>query len=389
MIIIKKAYLLSMADINYELRDILIDKGKILKIAKNINEEDYKDATVIKAVGRYVTPGLIDAHCHVGILEEVYKEGNDVNELTNPITPELRAIDGINPNDRYFRSALESGITTVNVGPGSGNLIGGTFTTLKLRGKTLEEMIMVKESAMKMALGENPKRVYGSSSKTPMTRMASAALIRENLTKSENYHRKYLAYLEKLNNGEDVTFDVDLKMHSLMRVFDGLPVKIHAHRADDIETAVRILEEFKLKYTIEHCTEGYLIPDFLQKHKVSCVLGPIMSNRSKPEVQNKTYDSGRILAEYKIPFAVMTDHPVIELDNTLLQLGRFIRAGLNELDALKAVTINAAKLTNIDHKVGSIEVGKEADIVIWSHNPFHYLAQPKVVLIDGKIMYKK
>ena len=389
MILIKKANLLSMADINYEIRDILINKGKIVKIAKNINEEDYKNATVIKAVGRYVTPGLIDAHCHLGILEEVIKEGDDVNEFSSPITPHLRALDGINPNDRYFKSALEAGITTVNIGPGSANLIGGTFAILKLRGKTIEDMVLVEESAMKMALGENPKGSYGKKGQTPFTRMASAALIREQLTKAKQYYIDYQMYLDKLNNGQDVKFNFDFRMDSLKRVFEGLPVKIHAHRADDIQTAVRILEEFNLNYTIEHCTEGYMIPEFLQKHQVRCVIGPTMNYKSKPEVQNKTFDAGRILNDYKIPFAVMTDHPVIELDNTMLQLGRFVRSGLNELDALKAVTINAAKLTNIDDRVGSIEVGKDADIVIWSHNPFHYLAQPKTILIDGKIVLKK
>ncbi len=378
-----------MADVNYELRDILINKGKILKIAKNINEDDYKNATVIKAVGRYVTPGLIDAHCHLGILEEVYKEGNDVNEFSNPVTPHLRAIDGINPFDRYFKSALEAGITTVNIGPGSANLIGGTFAILKLRGKTVEDMVMVEESAMKMALGENPKGSYGGRGQAPHTRMASAAIIREQLTKAKQYHIDYQMYLEKLNNGEDVKFNIDVRMHSLKRVFEGLPIKIHAHRADDIQTAVRILEEFNLNYTIEHCTEGYMIPEFLSKHQVRCVIGPTMNYKSKPEVQNKTFEAGRILNDFKVPFAIMTDHPVIELDNTMLQLGRFVRSGLNELDALKAVTINAAKLTNIDDRVGSIEVGKDADIVIWSHNPFHYLAQPKTILIDGKIIYKK
>ncbi len=378
-----------MADVNYELRDILINKGKIVKIAKNINEDDYKNATVIKAVGRYVTPGLIDAHCHLGILEEVYKEGNDVNEFSNPVTPHLRAIDGINPFDRYFKSALEAGITTVNIGPGSANLIGGTFAILKLRGKTIEDMVMVEESAMKMALGENPKGSYGGRGQAPHTRMASAAIIREQLTKAKQYHIDYQMYLEKLNNGEDVKFNIDVRMHSLKRVFEGLPIKIHAHRADDIQTAVRILEEFNLNYTIEHCTEGYMIPEFLSKHQVRCVIGPTMNYKSKPEVQNKTFEAGRILNDFKVPFAIMTDHPVIELDNTMLQLGRFVRSGLNELDALKAVTINAAKLTNIDDRVGSIEVGKDADIVIWSHNPFHYLAQPKTILIDGKIIYKK
>lgn len=389
MIIIKKAYLLSMADINYEYRDILIDKGKIVKISKNINPDDYKDAVVIKAVGRYVTPGLIDAHTHLGILEEIFKEGSDVNETSNPITPALRAIDGINPNDNGFEEALKSGVTTVSIGPGSANLIGGTFTILKLREGPLENKILVTESAMKMALGENPKRVYGEGQKAPITRMASSSLIRENLIKAKRYHDDYHQYLLDLEEGKDVKFNYDHNLASLMRVFDGMPVKIHAHRADDIETAIRIMEEFNLKYTIEHATEGYMIPDLLVKHHVSCNIGPTLYPKTKPEVANKSFDSGRILADHKIPFAIITDHPVVELDNMLLQVGRFVRAGLNELTALKAVTISAAKSLGIQKQTGSIEVGKDADIVIWSHNPFHYLATPKCILIDGKIMYRK
>lgn len=389
MIIIKKAYLLSMADINYEYRDILIDKGKIIKIAKTINQEDYKDALVIKAVGRYVTPGLIDAHTHLGILEEIIKEGSDVNEISNPITPALRAIDGINPSDSGFTEALKSGVTTVSIGPGSANLIGGTFTILKLREGPLENKILVTESAMKMALGENPKRVYGAQNKTPITRMASASLIRETLIKAKKYHDEYYQYLKDIENGIPKNFVYDHNLASLMRVFDGMPVKIHAHRADDICTAIRIMEEFNLKYTIEHATEGYLIPEVLEKHQVMCNIGPTLSSKSKPELANKSFDSGRILAEHKIPFSIITDHPVIELDNMLLQVGRFVRAGLNELTALKAVTISAAKSLGIDKFTGSIEVGKDADIVIWSHHPFHYLATPKCILIDGKIMYRK
>lgn len=389
MIIIKKAYLLSMADINYEYRDILIDKGKIIKIAKSINPDDYKDALVIKAVGRYVTPGLIDAHTHLGILEEIIKEGSDVNEMSNPITPALRAIDGINPNDSGFDEALKSGVTTVSIGPGSANLIGGTFTILKLREGSLENKILVTESAMKMALGENPKRVYGSQNKAPITRMASASLIRETLIKAKNYHDEYHQYLLDIEKGLDKKFTYDHNLASLMRVFDGMPVKIHAHRADDICTAIRIMEEFDLNYTIEHATEGYMIPETLEKHHVRCNIGPTLSSKSKPELANKSFESGRILAEHKIPFSIITDHPVIELDNMLLQVGRFVRAGLNELTALKAVTISAAESLGIEKETGSIEVGKDADIVIWSHHPFHYLAAPKCIIIDGKIMYRK
>lgn len=389
MIIIKKAYLLSMADVNYEYRDILIDKGKIVKIAKNINPDDYKEVAVIKAVGRYVTPGLIDAHTHLGILEEIIKEGDDVNEMSNPITPALRAIDGINPSDEGFDEALKAGVTTVSIGPGSANLIGGTFAILKMREGTLEDKVLVEESAMKMTLGENPKRVYGNQNKEPITRMASASLIRESLIKAKNYHDKYHKYLLDLEAGKDVNFEYDHNLASLMRVFDGMPVKIHAHRADDICTAIRIMEEFNLKYTIEHATEGHLIPSTLVNHHVTCNIGPTLSSKSKPELANKSFDVGRILAENKIPFSIITDHPIIELENMLLQVGRFVRAGLNELTALKAVTINAATSLGIDKKIGSIEVGKDADIVIWSHHPFHYLATPKCILIDGKIVYRK
>lgn len=389
MIIIKKAYLLSMADVNYEYRDILIDKGKIVKIAKNINPDDYKEVAVIKAVGRYVTPGLIDAHTHLGILEEIIKEGDDVNEMSNPITPALRAIDGINPSDEGFDEALKAGVTTVSIGPGSANLIGGTFAILKMREGTLEDKVLVEESAMKMTLGENPKRVYGNQNKEPITRMASASLIRESLIKAKNYHDKYHKYLLDLEAGKDVNFEYDHNLASLMRVFDGMPVKIHAHRADDICTAIRIMEEFNLKYTIEHATEGHLIPSTLVNHHVTCNIGPTLSSKSKPELANKSFDAGRILAENKIPFSIITDHPIIELENMLLQVGRFVRAGLNELTALKAVTINAATSLGIDKKIGSIEVGKDADIVIWSHHPFHYLATPKCILIDGKIVYRK
>jgi len=389
MILIKKAYLLSMAEVNYEYRDILIDKGKIVKIAKEIKEEDCKNCTVIKALGRYVTPGFVDPHCHIGILETVFHQGDDVNECTDPVTPNLRAYDGVNPKDPYFASALEAGVTTFNIGPGSANVIGGTFTIFKNRGETKEDMCMVEESAMKMALGENPKRVYGNGSKAPQTRMGSAALMRETLDKAKEYHLKYQQYLQDLSEGKEVSFTIDYKLHSLMRVFEGMLVKVHCHRADDIETAVKIMEEYNLNYTLEHCTEGYLIPDFMVKHHVRCNIGPTMSDKSKPEVMNKSFDSGRVLANHNILFGIMTDHPVIEEDNTMLQLQRFVRAGMNELDALKCVTINAAKLTGIDDKVGSIEVGKDADIVIWSHNPYHYLATPKTVFVDGNIVLKK
>lgn len=381
MILIKKAYLISMADVNYEYRDILInDLGKIELIAEEINGNNYPGVTIIKALGRYVTPGIIDAHCHIGVCEEIYREGDDTNESSDPITPDIRAIDGINPKDVAFSSSLQAGVITVQTGPGSANAIGGTFAVLKLWGKSLEDMILIPESAMKMALGENPKRVYGGKGKAPITRMATASLIRESLTKAKEYRDK----LRLTKNKNDVQYDH--KLHSLMRVFDGLPVKIHAHRADDIETAIRIMEEFGLIGTIDHCTEGYLIPEVLSKHNVKCIIGPTLSNKSKPEVANKSFKSAKILSDNQIEYAIMTDHPVIELENSMLQLGKFCKAGLSEIEALKAVTIQAAKFCGIADRTGSIEIGKDADLVIWSHHPLFYLSTPKCIIVDGQIV---
>ena len=238
MILIKNANLISMEEVNYEIYDILLNDNVIVKIG-HLNEEDYPDAQVIDAKERFVTPGLVDPHCHVGLIESTIGwAGSDVNETSNPVTPELRGIDGVKPHDECFKEALESGVTTVCCGPGSANLIGGTFCALKTKGQTVDEMILVKELAMKMALGENPKRVYGNSKTSPQTRMASAALIREWLFKAKNYYDKKQEALKDPENNKGPEFN--MKLESLSRVFDGLPVKLHAHQADDIATAMRI-----------------------------------------------------------------------------------------------------------------------------------------------------
>lgn len=381
MILIKNANLISMEEINYEICDILVENGLIKKIGK-INEQDYPHAQVIEAKGRYVTPGLVDPHCHVGLMEATIGwAGSDVNEATNPITPELRGIDGVKPHDECFKEALESGVTTVCLGPGSANLIGGTFAVLKTKGNTVDDMIIVPEVAMKMALGENPKRVYGNSKTSPSTRMASAALIREWLQKAKNYHEKKKG--AELDESKQVEFN--MKLESLSRVFDGMPVKIHAHQADDIATAMRIGKEFGLKMTIDHCTEGYLIADKLKENNQMVIIGPVMHNKSKYELKQKSFDSGRILYENGVTFSIMTDHPVIEQKHTLIQVALFVKAGLPELEALKAVTINAAKTCYIDDIVGSIKEGKHADIVVWSKHPLDIMAEADVVILKGKI----
>ena len=386
MILIKNANLISMEEINYEICDILVEKGLISKIGK-LDEKDYPNAQILDAKGRFVTPGLVDPHCHVGLMESTIGwAGSDVNEATNPVTPELRGIDGVKPHDECFKEALESGVTTVCAGPGSANLIGGTFCALKTKGKVVDDMILVKELAMKMALGENPKRVYGNSKTSPSTRMASAALIREWLFKAKNYYDKKVQYQKDLEEGrEGKAPEFNMKLESLSRVFDGLPVKIHAHQADDIATAMRIGKEFGLKMTIEHCTEGYLIADTLKENNQMVIIGPVMHNKSKYELKEKSFSAAKVLNEKGVTFSIMTDHPVIEQKHTLIQVALFVKTGLPELEGLKAVTINAAKTCFIDHLVGSIKEGKHADIVIWSKHPLDIMAEADVVILNGNI----
>jgi imidazolonepropionase-like amidohydrolase len=389
MILIKNALLISMEDINYELKDILVE-GKFIHSIGHFNEADYPNAQIIDALGRFVTPGIVDPHCHIGIFEEAIGfEGSDGNEMTNPIFPELRAIDAIKPQDVAFQEALEAGVTCVATGPGSGNVIGGLFCVLKTVGKTIDDMIVVSESSIKMALGENPKRVYSGKNQTPSTRMASAALMREALIKAKDYLAKKEKYEIDIVNGKDVAKpEYNMKWESLCRVFNGFPVKIHAHQQDDIVTAIRIIEEFGLNATIEHATEGHLIVDYLKAHKTRVIIGPTLGSKSKYELRNKTFKSAKILKDANIPFAIMTDHPVIHLANALTQVAIFVREGLSELDGLKAVTIDAAKINGVDHLVGSIKEGKDADIVIWDGHPFHYLTKTSMVMVNGNIVHQ-
>ncbi len=390
MILIKNANLISMSDVNYKIVDILVSDGVVKEIGE-LNEKDFLDALVIDAKKNYVTPGIVDPHCHIGLIEEgIGFEGSDINETTDPVCPELRGYDAVKPQDVAFKNALKAGVTTVCTGPGSANVIGGTFTILKTTGKTVDDMVVVKESSMKMALGENPKRVYNSKSKSPMTRMASAALLREALLKAKCYQEKQAKYEEDIKIGKDVVKpEFNFKIESLARVFKGLPVRIHAHQQDDIVTAVRIMEEFGLNGTIEHATEGYLICDYMKEHNVKAILGPTLGTNSKYELRNKSFLAAKVLKENEVEFAIMTDHPVIHSANALTQVGLFVREGLEELEAFKAVTINAAKLNNIDKRVGSIEIGKDADIVIWNNHPLHYLTKPEYVIVNGKVAYKE
>ncbi len=353
--------------------DILINKTKIEKIAPLINEKRCK---IIDVNGQRVTPGLVDPHCHIGLYEEGVGEiGHLGNEKSDPVTSNLDAIYAINPKDEAFKNALKAGVTSVVTGPGSANVIGGTFTALKTYGENIEEMVIKEKVAMKSALGENPIRIYKNQNKSPMTRMAIAAIFRETLIKAKNYLKK-----------EDK--DIDFKLEALKDVLNkNMILKIHAHRSDDIITAIRISKEFNLNFTIEHCSEGHLIAKYLKSNNVKVILGPLMASKPKYELKNLTLKSASILEENGIEFALCTDHPVIPIEYHAVQAGLTIREGLSYMKALKAITINAARLTNIDDKVGSLEEGKDADLVVWESSPFDILKKPLLVMINGEVVY--
>jgi len=393
MLLIKNANLYNMAGIDGEKRDILIDDaGRIVEIAPTIETCD--DYVVVDAAGRIVTPGLVDPHCHIGLSEDsVGWNGDDVNESTHPVMPHMRGLDAIKDHDRYFGIALRKGITTVCTGPGSANIFGGTFCVLNTYGADIFEKTEVAEHSMKMALGENPRRVYGHAGKEPKTRMASAAMMREWLTKARDYKELWdeyetdmAKYDEKSDEKRPKKPTYDVKLHAIKRLFEGLPCKIHAHQSNDITTALQIAQEFDLKVTIDHCTEGYMIPETLKKFPYQIIIGPTMSVSGKHETRNLSFESGRILHENGILFSIMTDHPVIGMDHTIAQLGQFAGAGLPWLETIKAITINAARTIYMEDELGSIEVGKRGDVVVWSGDPLHYMTKAEVVVAKGKVV---
>jgi len=383
MILIKNANIHSMADENFENGMILIDNGKIIAIGDEVNIPH--NAEIIDAKGKFVMPGMIDAHCHLGMWEDgMGFEGADGNEAVDPVTPHLRAIDAINPMDVCFKDAVDAGITTVATGPGSANVIGGQFAIIKTHGNSIDNMIVNECLAMKVAFGENPKRVYHSQKKSPSTRMATAAILREQLIKAKMYIEKQNKALETPDKGPEF----DIKMEALAKVIKKeIPLKAHAHRADDILTALRIAKEFDVDITLEHCTEGHLIVDYLKEGiQKGIILGPALSNRSKVELQNLTFETPGILSKAGLKVAIMTDHPVIPLQYLPVCAGLAARAGMEEEEALKAITINAAEVLGIADKLGSLEVGKDADIVMYSGHPFDLRSKVELVMVNGKII---
>ena len=383
MLFIKNGYVKTMAGADIENGSVLIDdNGKIAAVGANL--EAPAGAEVIDAEGRLVTPGCVEAHCHIGLDNEgMGWEGHDYNEIVDPLSPQMRAIDSINPQDEAFGLALAGGVTSACTGPGSANVVGGTFAAIKLSGKRVDKMIIKHPLAMKAAFGENPKRCYGQGmKKSPGTRMATAALLRELLFKTRRYAQDKEA-------GKNPGFD--MKLEAMIPVIKGeLPLKCHAHRADDILTAVRIGKEFGIKLTLDHCTDGAIIADELAEEGLPAFVGPTLGTKSKIELRNKSFTTPKVLHEAGVPISIITDAPVIPLQYLPMCAGLAVDAGLDMDEAWKAITINPAVQTGIGDRVGSLEPGKDGDVVIWAENPLTTVGGAAyITIVDGKIVYQR
>lgn len=338
---------------------------------------------VVDAAGGHVLPGFIDAHSHLGLFGNALGfEADDGNESTDPCTPHLRAVDGVNPLDRCFQEAREGGVTVVLTGPGSANPIAGQFLAMKTSGRWVDQMILKAPVAMKLALGENPKSVYNERKETPMTRMATTAIIRENFIKG----LEYLAKQAKADADPDIDMpDYDAKLEALIPVLQGdLPVHCHAHRADDIATAVRIAKEFGLKLVVVHGTEGHMIADLLAAEDIPVITGPCLGDRCKPELAGQTMENPALLAKAGVRVAICTDHPETPIQHLPLCAAMAVRAGMDEEAALAAITLNPADIAGIGDRVGSLTPGKDADLVITSGAPLDWKSRVTHVFINGE-----
>lgn len=355
---------------------ILIKDGRIQAVGSNIAiPEGY---TVIDAAGKLVTPGIIDAHTHLGVYSESQDwAGEDGNEASQPITPGMDVLDAIYPDDVGIFDAIGGGITTAMVAPGSANPIGGQCVVLKTRRQAkVEDMIIRRHAGLKIAFGENPRRVYGDQKKMPYTRMATAAMIRETFIKAREYIR---------SKGKK-DHKTDLGLEAVARVLNReMPLRAHAHRADDIVTALRIAREYDVDIILEHATEGHLIPEVLAEYKAKAVIGPNLITRSKMELKDRSFTTPAVLDQHGILFALMSDHPVLPCAFLPVYAGLAARFGLGEERALQAITIDAARILGIADRVGSLEPGKDADIVVWDKSPLAATGKPEIVIIDGQV----
>lgn len=382
MLLIKGGYVKPITGEDIEDGEVLVDGGKIVAVGRGLDVP--AGTEVFDASGCLVTPGLIDAHCHIGMHEEGIRwEGNDTNEYSSPVTPELRAIDGINPRDEAFALALAGGVTTAVTGPGSANVLGGTFCALKLYGDCVDDMVIRDPVAMKIAFGENPKGCYGNDGKKrPVTRMAVAAILRETLTKAKRYEEEIAA----AERDPSKRRPFDMQMEALLPVIRReIPLKAHAHRAGDILTALRIAREFDIDITLDHVTEGHLIAGRLAKENRPVLVGPSFGSKSKFELREKTFETPGILHRAGLEICIITDAPVIPLYYLPLCAGLAVREGLDEAEAWRAITINPARVAGIEARVGSLEPGKDADIAVFRGDPLREIcARARQVFVGGQ-----
>ncbi len=383
MILIKNGYVKTMSGPDLPNGSVLIgDNGKIIAVASSLTAPE--TAQVINANGALVTPGCVDAHCHIGLDNQAMGwEGHDYNEIIDPITPHLRAIDSINPMDEAFGLALQGGVTTACTGPGSANVVGGTFVAIKLAGKRVDKMIVKNPIAMKCAFGENPKRCYGQQAKkSPMTRMGTAALLRELLFKTQRY-------IQDQESGKNPPFD--MKLEAMIPVLKGeIPLKAHAHRSDDILTSIRVAKEFGVKLTLDHCTDGSLIADELAEEGYPAFVGPSLGSKTKIELINKSFTTPKTLVDAGVKVSIITDSPVIPQQYLPMCAALAVHAGLDPDNAWKAITINPAESIGIADRVGSLEAGKDGDVVIWTADPMTTVgAESLITIVDGKIVYQR
>lgn len=382
MLLIKNGKIKTMVSPDIEKGGVLIgDDGKILSVGAEIAES--ADMTVIDAQGRLVTPGCVEAHCHIGVQNSAMRwEGADFNERSDPITPHMRAIDGINPIDETFSRAIQNGVTSACTGPGSANVVGGTFAAIKLVGKRVDDMIIKNPVAMKCAFGENPKGVFGQNGgKAPVTRMATAAMLRELLFKTRNY-------LAAKEAGKEPTFDI--KLEAMIPVIKKeIPLKAHAHRADDIFTSIRIAKEFDVRLTLDHCTDGSLIAEELAREGYPAFVGPSFGEKSKIELRNKEFSTPAVLHAAGVSVSIITDAPVIPLEHLPMCAGFAMSAGLPYEEAWRAITIHPAMQTGIGDRVGSLEAGKDGDVVVWNGDPLVEIGSTAyITVVNGKIVYE-
>ncbi len=376
MLLIKNGLLHTMENDSSLRADILIDKGKISKIKKEIVPP--ADAEIFDAENMNVYPGFIDAHSHIGIAEDRISSQNDTsNENTNPVTPAIRGIDSINPMDSAFHNAVAAGITGAMVGPGSANAVGGQFAFIKTYGRCVDDMIVLAPAAIKIAFGENPMNCYGLNGNMPSSRMGIASLIREELFRAKQY------FSQNQEGNKDFTLECYKELFEKK-----IPLKAHVHRTDDILTAIRIAREFDLDLTLDHCTEGHLIAHEIVKSGYPAIVGPSLASRNKDEVSLSDFKTAGILHKAGVTVAITTDHPVSRIQYLPLCAGIAAKEGLDENAALRAITIDAARICRVDHKTGSLKEGKDADIVIVEGNPLEINSTVKATVINGKIVWR-